>query len=180
MLYTVLTELTGLLNEYLNAFYDVPEGMAELGSPDISDEEPANKLLVSLLNIERETAMGIAGNYQPVAGGSTSAQQNPAWHLNLYFVVAAVFDKKRYAESLKALSKALGFLQQQSAFRLSDGQRFTLEPVTADTQELTNLWSILGGKYYPSVICKIRKLTIDGHEIQSTATQVGGIDTQTR
>ena len=178
MLYTVLTELTALLNEYLNAFYDVPEGMAELGSPDTSDEEPANKLLVTLLNIERETAMGIAGNYQPASGG-TSAQKNPAWHLNLYFTVAAVFDKKRYAESLKALSKALGFLQQQSTLRLADGQAFSLEPVTANTQELTNLWSILGGKYYPSVICKIRKLTIDGNEIKSTARQVGGLDTHT-
>lgn len=175
MLYTALYELTDSLNDYLNAFYEAPEGMAELGTPDADIAEAPDKLLVGLVNLERETALGIAGDYRPSADGGY-VRQAPPWYLNVYVVVAAVFGRKRYAESLKVLSKALGFLQRQASFQTSDGQTYTLEPISADTQALTNLWSILGSRYYPSVICKLRRLVIDSNESAGSAAAVGRVD----
>ena len=32
---------------------------------------------------------------------------------------------------------------------------------------MNNVWTLLGGQYYPSVVCKIRRLVIDAEEITS-------------
>jgi hypothetical protein len=45
--------------------------------------------------------------------------------------------------------------------------KITVEPVNLNYQELTNLWSVLGGKYYPSMVGKIRMVTVDAQEIES-------------
>lgn len=177
MLNTIFTELTERLNEYLNAFYDIPEEIVSLGMPAGAGEETTNNLQVFLLNLERETSMGIGPAYQANTG-NRYGRYLPAWNLNLYFTVAAIFEDKRYADSLKLLSKALAFLQQNSTFRTSDGNSYTIEPVTLSIQELTNVWSILGGRYYPSVVCKVRMLTIDGKEIKGTAEKITRPDLQ--
>ncbi len=171
MIYTILAELTERLNEYLSAFYDIPEEIVSLGMPVSSGEEPVNKLQLFLLNLERETSMGIGSASRTDTGGRYP-RYAPAWNLNLYFAVAAVFDEKRYADSLKLLSGALAFLQQSGTFRTAGGDTFTIEPVTLSIQELTNVWSILGGTYYPSAVCKLRMLTVDGREVKGTVEKI--------
>ncbi|MEO4796856.1 hypothetical protein ABHZ39_14915 [Bacteroides uniformis] len=34
---------------------------------------------------------------------------------------------------------------------------------------MNNVWTLLGGQYYPSVVCKIRRLSIDGGSIAVVA-----------
>lgn len=173
MVNRVLAAVTEALNEFLGSYYNVPESVAELGG--IGGEDLTNKMVVSLLNVERETVMGITSGYR-AGEGNGMAQGAPAWHLNIYFVVAAVFDGKRYGESLKMLSSSIGFLQQNSVFQLDGKQTFTIEPVTMGIQELTNVWSMLGGHYYPSVVCKLRMLTFDGGEVRRTVTRIKGMN----
>jgi hypothetical protein len=48
---------------------------------------------------------------------------------------------------------------------------FAIEPVNLSFHELSNLWGIFGGIYYPSVLCRIRTLTVDEQEI----TDLSGI-----
>lgn len=179
MLYTIFTELTILLNEYLSAFYDIPEGMAELGMPGASADDSINKIRLFLLNIERETSLGIGCGADRGNNRGGFAFHSPAWHLNLYFAAAAVFEEKRYADALKILSKTMAFLQQHTSFKTGGGCSFTLEPVTLNMQELTNVWSILGGQYHPSVVCKLRILTIDGNEVSRTSERITRPDAQT-
>lgn len=175
MIDRVLSSIAGELNEFLGSYYDLPEGMAELGEIGGGrGEVVANKMVVSLLNIEREGAMGINSRFKN-AEGDRMVQGAPAWHLNIWFVVAAVFEEKRYAESLKMLSTAIVFLQRNNLLRTDGRQRFMIEPVTLDMQELTNLWSMLGGHYYPSVVCKIRMLTFDSGEIKKTVSRIKGV-----
>ena len=80
--------------------------------------------------------------------------------LNLDLMLAAVYDEKRYAESLSVLSETLLFIQSHPFFEL-DGQKYTVEIVTLSAQDINNFWTTLGGQYYPSVMCKLRRLTID-------------------
>ena len=96
----------------------------------------------------------------------------PAWYLNMDVLFASVFDEKRYAEGLDVLSKVIYFLQQYSVLDLPDGTHYTIEMVTLDMQELTNLWSMSGGRYYPSVLCRVRMLAFESDVIQSTARSV--------
>ena len=46
-----------------------------------------------------------------------------------------------------------------------EGISFSLEVVNLSMHELSNLWSISGENYYPSVVCKIRLLQVDAGEI---------------
>ena len=88
----------------------------------------------------------------------------PPLLLNLNLMLAAVYDEKRYAESLDILSDTLKFIQSVPIFEV-DGMAYTVEIVTLSSQDLNNIWTMLGGQYYPSVVCKLRRLVIDAEEI---------------
>lgn len=172
MIYDVLSVITEKLNDYLNSFYDLPETLAVLSEPGGEEaEEGMNRMQVSLLNVEREGAAGFSTGFGSEAGNHVS-KRTPAWHVNLYLVVAAVFEDKRYADGLKMLSIAVSFLQSQTVFVLPGGQKFTIELVSLSIQELTNVWSILGGRYNPSIVCKVRMLTFDSTEMRGVVTRV--------
>lgn len=175
MISDVLSIITEKLNEFLNGYYDLPETLAVLGTPGEDESgEGMNRILVSLLNVEREGAAGFASGY----GGSESGpvgKRAPAWHVNLCFVVSAVFEDKRYRDGLEMLSVAVNFLQGQSVLIVSN-RKFTIELMALSIQELTNVWSILGGRYYPSVVCKIRMLTFDNNEARGTLPRIKKIE----
>ena len=81
-------------------------------------------------------------------------------------MVAAIFTPKRYLESIQILSDTISFLQQNPSLNIPGQDIVTLEPITTSMQELSNIWSILGGHYYPSVLCKARMISFDGKEIK--------------
>lgn len=172
MIGDVLSFISDKLNEYLGSFYDLPETLVALGTPGTDEpEERMNRMLVSLLNVEREGAAGFSAGYSKDNSGHVG-KRSPAWHVNLYMVIAAVYEDKRYNDGLQMLSLAVQFLQGESGFILPGGQKFTLELVSLNIQELTNVWSILGGKYYPSVVCKVRMLTFNSTEMRGVTSSV--------
>ena len=59
MIRKILTYYAERLEEYLSHFHRRPEGLATVGMIGNSAEERPNKMVVSLLNVERETAGGI-------------------------------------------------------------------------------------------------------------------------
>ena len=83
-------------------------------------------------------------------------------------MLAAVYDEKRYSESLSVLSETLTFMQSRPSFDLN-GQMYTIEIVTLSAQDINNIWTTLGGQYYPSVMCKLRRLTIDAKETSGSS-----------
>lgn len=54
MIHKILTTYTARLDEYLFAFHHQPEGMATVKPIGNTAEEQPNKLVVCLLNVERE------------------------------------------------------------------------------------------------------------------------------
>ena len=88
----------------------------------------------------------------------------PPLLLNLNIMLAAVFDERQYAESLSLLSDTMRFIQSVRKFTV-EGADYTIEVVNISTQDMNNVWTLLGGQYYPSVVCKIRRLSIDGGSI---------------
>jgi hypothetical protein len=53
------------------------------------------------------------------------------------------------------------------------GITFSIEPINLSFHEQSNLWSICGGTYYPSIICKLRMLTVDEQEIPDLSAVIG-------
>lgn len=162
MILKILTCYAGLLDEYLSRFHRFPEGLATVGLIGNAAEESPNKMVVSLLSVERETSGGIAAPVQRTQDGYVRTQ--PPLLLNLNVMLAAVFDERQYAKSLSVLSDTLRFIQSVPRFEVEDVD-YTIEIVSVTSQDLNNVWTLLGGQYYPSVLCKIRRLTIDAGEI---------------
>lgn len=163
MIKRILTYYTARLDEYLARLHHQPEGMAEVGFIGNSMEEKPCKMVVSLLSVERETAGGISSPTGRIAEGSY-ARMVPPLLLNLNLMLAAIYDDKRYAESLSVLSDTLKFVQSVPKFEVG-GIAYTVEIVTLSSQELNNIWGTIGGQYYPSVMCKLRRLVVDAEEI---------------
>lgn len=167
MIKRVLTYYAERLDEYLSRIHHQPEGLATVGLIGNGSEERPCKMVVSLINVERETAGGISAPVQRTADGYT--RQTPPLLLNLNLMLAAVYDERRYAESLSVLSDTLKFVQSVPKFEV-DEMTYTVEIVTLSPQDLNNIWTTLGGQYYPSVVCKLRRLVIDTEEATGSGT----------
>lgn len=166
MINHILTYYKNKLKENLEKEFNYPEGIvmiAPIGKEQENDSP--DKLVISLLSLERETTRGIIPGRRPIAPGNYGIG-TPPLHLNLNIIIAAVFNDKRYTESLAVLSSALLFIQSNPVLILPGGLQYTIEVVSPSIQDLSNIWTCLGGHYYPSVVCKIRHLTLDAGEIK--------------
>lgn len=166
MIQDLLTYYVARLDEYLLKRHHQPEGIAEVGFIGNGAEEKPCKLIVSLLNMERETSGGISAPMQKTPGGYVRLL--PPLLVNLNLMLAAVYDEKRYVESLSILSDTLKYIQSVPSFEWN-GQTYTVEIVTLSSQDINNVWTTLGGQYYPSVVCKLRRLVIDSEETTGTS-----------
>jgi hypothetical protein len=123
-----------------------------------------NSLVLSLVNIEEEHTMGTMKNF--IRTGHSSQYTSPPLHLNLYLIFSANIND--YGEALKQLTWVIRFFQAKDAFtrqnspRLFEGVEllhFKLHPV--NFEQAFSFWGAMGGKYIPSVLYKVRMITID-------------------
>ncbi|MCD8184800.1 MAG: DUF4255 domain-containing protein [Bacteroides sp.] len=152
------------------SFFHQPEGLVEVGAIGTQGEEEPCKIIISLLSLERESKQGMSVT---TASGHFVTISSPPIHANLNVLIAAVFSDKRYREELSFLSQALTFMQITSSLAVG-GNKYTIELLSPTLQDQSNIWTQFGGKYYPSVVCKIRRLTFDAGEVQRGAIEVSG------
>jgi hypothetical protein len=168
MIYEALSCLTEEMNEYFRNKLHINEEKVILsglvnqdGSVAIQGE---NKVIATLVNIERETAL--QGNTKNLS--ASVGNMAPPLHLNIYVLFSAYFSSENYPEALRFLSFVIAYFQHKSVFNRSNTPRldpkieklmFELTDVNPDTQ--SNIWSTLGAKYMPSVLYKMRMLSID-------------------
>jgi hypothetical protein len=173
MLSKVLITLAMQMDGYLKRAFRLNEEIVSLQPPvSAFQSSPSNRLHLFFANIERETAGGIAFNRQVTSDGHFQSAM-PAWQLNMYVMLAAVFGEKQYSEGLQLLSGAATFLQANNQFTLLETDTpIYIEPVNLSFSELSNLWGIYGNQYYPSLLCKLRNVIIDANEIKQIGTVV--------
>ena len=163
MIKRILSCYAELLGEYLARTHHQPEGMAMVGLVGSSGEPSPNKMVISLVNLEKEGSGDMSylnqGRYNPAKKGAPLM-------MNLYIILSAVYESKRYAESLSVLSDTLAFIQSRPKFSTGK-ENCTVEVVPMSTTDLHNIWTTMGGQYYPSVICKVRSVLVDTSTIVS-------------
>lgn len=129
-----------------------------------------NKVVISLLNIEKETAKPFYIRNQKLASGNY-ADINPAERYNLDLLISSNFDD--YSETLKFLNAAILFFQVNNSLDATsfstlphglDKLEFEIEKITY--HQMQSLWTAMGAKYQPSVIYKLRLITIQGNETE--------------
>ncbi len=158
-----------ILEQYVRNSFQLTESRVILN--DVIDENGSipqsnqNKLVLSLINIERETIKPYNIRVQKIESGNYSSNA-PVESYNLYLMLSSHFDD--YAESIKFLNAGILFFQSHPVFDptnysdLPNGiQKLVFELDTINYHEMFNLWSAMGAKYRPSVIYKLRLLTLD-------------------
>ncbi len=184
MIDKTLTFLLGELNAYLFNRFGDDRAHAVLSAIVKQDgtvpEETANKIVLTLINIEREAAAANAAPQYRVEQDSL-ARVSPPLNVNLLLLISASFEAN-YAESFKLLSAVLGFFQSRPVFTPQSApdlprelEKLSFHWVDMDLQAINNLWSVLGSHYLPSVVYKARMLTIQDAWIQDLAPPITGI-----
>jgi hypothetical protein len=184
MIDTVLNFLENALNDHLSARFPGSHAHAVVASPAADDGAAAarieNRLVISLVNIERESAA--AARAMAIRSGAGYAQQQPPLYLNLYVLVSASFNNN-YKQALRFLSTALGFFQatptfypQSSPHLPPELEQLSIELVSMSIPDLNNLWAILGAKYLPSALYKVRMLTVQENWMSAVIPAVDQAD----
>lgn len=178
MIHEVIPVIAGELNEYLQSHFGAVETVVEIGNYVNQDGTLAlreeNKIILSVVNLERDGSNTGFGN--PMG--------TPPVYINVYFMVAAYFNNMNYAEGLKYLSGSIAFFQSKNVFNhhntpelSSNISKVQVEVVNLEFRELVNLWSLLGAKYLPSIIYKLRTLDMEGDNMSRDIPLISGITT---
>jgi hypothetical protein len=144
---------------------------AELGNiVEILSSENNNgtnaDIIISLINIEENRISRDPLNYQKK--NEDIFFKNPAVHLNLTLLFTSFKNQAGYGLALQNIQDLILFFQHKYVFDHSNTggldsgiEKLILEMVSLSFEQLNQLWSILGGKYQPSVIYRMRMVTID-------------------
>jgi Pvc16 N-terminal domain len=190
MLHVALKFIRDTLNQHIKS-PNLPEKLVEIGNIALIDaysgslsNSLTNKVIVSLINVEEERTLKNAP-YVPAkqnSDGTTATKGSPIY-INLYLVFGA--NVNDYGDSLEYLSKIISFFHSYKVF---EGQAYQelgeagIEKMIFDLcsmrfEELNQVWGILGGKYVPSVIYKVRLFAIQ-NEIGQSVNVIRRIETE--
>ena len=143
---------------------------------DSANDGLENRIIVSVVNIEEEPVFRNAPSV--VRGTGVNARElAPPVFMNVYILFAA--NNTKYENALHYISRVIGFFQNNKVFR-SDGrfvmpdggiltpneafplgvEKMIFDLYSMNFEQLNQLWSIMGGKYVPSVVFKVRMLPI--------------------
>lgn len=151
------------MNTYLKTRLGAQEDFVILSALSTPDGklaiESGNKIVVTLANIEPEKVLQV-NDYSKVS-------YTPSLSINLYILVSAYCPPTNYSDSLRMLSTAITFFQTYPVFSSQNEpdmaksiNKLTYDMIPQAFNDHSNLWSTIGVKYIPSVLYKIRMLTL--------------------
>ncbi len=180
MIKTALVFIKQQLDQYLKNRFELEESVTVLnhlvGQDGLAPLKNQNKMVITLINLDHETAKQFYGSV-PRSQQDTSLKTQPAVHFNVDLLFSASFDD--YEEALKFLNATVCYFQannslnsQVTADMPQNITRLDFEIENSSYLEMHNLWSAMGAKYMPSMIYKVRHLTIDAEQIESEVTHI--------
>lgn len=182
MIDQVLTFLNAQLDTYLRLKLDPSDSNSFIQLANIAWNDTETKgggngnapsnAFITLVNIEEDRVSKSPENY--VRQDNSLIYKNPKVYINLYVLFAV--NLSSYSESLKRISYIIQFFQYQNVFTQpgSPGlpvgvEKLILDLNTLSFQDMNNLWGILGSKYLPSVMYKVRMISISEEFSQGNA-----------
>jgi hypothetical protein len=184
MIHTVLEAIRNELDEFLKRRrHSEPNKshvmLSELVSIDGGvHEEALDKVIITLINVEQER---VALNARAFDGNT---RKNPPIGLNLVVLISANYKPEEYFGALQDLSSVIGFFQGKQLFTAQNTPGFpdrffkmTVEMINLDMRELSNFWTAVGSKHLPSVIYKLRMISISADMILEETREIIGVET---
>lgn len=185
MISKTLTFVSDFLNHEIKMSFGIDEDRVVISSlinPDGTiTENIENKIVISVINLEHETTVNSSGNY--VNGGNNNfGKVSPPVYLNIYLLISANYDSGNYIEALKMLSTVIGvfqantyFTQQKNPTMPSPLEKLTFEIFNLPINELSHIWSGIGAKYVPSIVYKVRMISIREDLITKEVPGLSGV-----
>lgn len=183
MIHDAVAAIAGEINRFLQSKHNITEEkliMSNLVELDgsVAIQEP-DKIVMTLANIEMDKTQSNVGGYKQTPKGGFSKVKAPI-NVNITLVFSAYFTSENYLEGLKFVSSIVAFFQSRSGSFSPQNtpalngmvDRLQAELISLDTRELSNFWGILGSKYLPSVIYKIKTLPIRHDLPEPTTPQI--------
>ncbi|MFA6945182.1 MAG: DUF4255 domain-containing protein [Pedobacter sp.] len=143
----------------------------------------ANRAILSLVNVEEDRVAKQQENYVKTDSGIT--YKNPPTYINLYILFAV--NRTEYTDSLKWLAYIIQFFQYQNVFTpishpaLDEKiEKLIVDLYTLNFEQINHLWSTMGGKYIPSVLYKVRQITINEDAVVSGGGLITEISNQAK
>jgi hypothetical protein len=150
---------------------------------------PSQKLGVSLINIEEEKVFKEQQtNFRNTAG--EFELYNPEIKLNLYMLVCANFVSEngddKYEQGLKQLSRIITCFQGKNVFTTENSpgmdpeiKKLIVDLYSYSFEQQYNFWTILGAKYLPSVLYRVRLLAYQEKRMLNKNDSVSSYGLQT-
>jgi hypothetical protein len=167
MIFEALELIRAELQTYVQPFSATMQ--VELGSIANTAGSQHDKILLSLINLEEETALrNLPPPYQRNAAGNFERRQPPVF-LNLYMLICANYhDNTTYRSALQWLSRVVQCFQRKNVFTVANtpdaislpseaaSLQVSMEIYSLTFEKLNQLWGTLGGKQVPFVVYKVR------------------------
>lgn len=189
MIHLAIDFLCSEINNYLVNKLDLAPGVDAIVPFNVSQLSGENSggattpgvtadTFLSLVNIEEDRISKSHDNYIRKEG--RVVYQNPKVHLNLYLLFSV--SNTTYLEALKRLSYIIQFFQYRNVFTTLSSpsmpagiDELILDIYTMSLQDMNNMWGILGSKYLPSIMYKMRMITISEDFAQGEAGLITAI-----
>jgi len=182
-------QFTGdILNQYLKHIFKLNENKVLLNNLIESDGSiptaNQNKVILSLINIEKETSKAFNNSVSKTSNGGFAAI-NPSERYNINFLTSCHFDN--YSETLKFITAVITFFQtnpfldSSTAPSIPEGlTKLDYELEKINYQEMQSLWTAMGARYQPSVVYKMRMVTIQSNEVKYFLPAITNTSTMTQ
>lgn len=179
MINSVFISIAEELNQFFSTRFSLSEEKVIISAlPDTSNTNAAvqnDNLVISLINVEQEK----------IHQKNMANLDNRPVNLYVYLLFAAGFSDNNYEEALKLLSATIGFFQQRPVFNHENTpglhpeiDKLCFEMVNLNIQELSQLWGVQGGKYYPSVVYRARLITIRDNNLIDGGLRMTGFGSE--
>lgn len=185
MIHTVLN----VLKEQLNEFFKIKTGLDEelVKFIDSGNNDPIsftnNAVTPFLINVSEDRTLRKADRFSGVSQNGIRTQINPEIRIELLVLFISKFSD--YSQALNFLSYVIKCFQVNRIFNQTNTpelsgeniDRLVLELVTLPLEEQNQVWHSLNTSYLPSVLYKIRVVTlIDDESIEFAGDKLVGIN----
>jgi len=192
MIHHAMKCITDVADAYLKLRTQSPgsEQMVYLTNVTTGEEVaiPDNSIGLSLVNIEEERVYKDQST-RVVNGQGEVEYRNPELKLNLFVLFSANFTRAKddqnedYLEGLKQLSYIIELFQAKNVFTqentpalalAAEGgeglpsnaiRKLVVELYSYSFEQMYNFWSVLGAPYLPSVLYRVRMLTVQQGDV---------------
>ncbi len=136
-----------------------------------NNSQSEHKIVITLVNVEEDRIFKDQTNFKKTAQDSIISL-NPEIHINLSILFTAY--STSYDTALLILGYVIGFFQMKNVFNpqntpalngVVENALLILETLSAEQNN--HLWGYIGAKYMPSVVYRIKMLTVQEGQLQA-------------